>query len=347
VAGQDQALFPTFDPVFGWLREGSASDVFYEYFFFDFGGKGEIQPQGNGGNGNFIDRVPGDGLGSPSLVHPYGFNSLEDVRQSADGSLLMVRYEDNSSKGERLIDVVDVATATPVSQNLIPNSGGPFDFEMASPRFKTLSDDLYLLDEGLQNVVAYQPDGTGPTTIFSLSSLELLGEIRDFVLAPDDDTFAAIVRVQLAAAPGPAGNPTVDRVYMGTLTLGSAGSVTLGSPADYEEMIFHPDGQRVYIHSFSFNVRQVVLEAGVVSFGETPQVFSTSDLDIHADNGNVLMRIPDNFDARAGVILPGGVYVTGPDLTNPVLVTPKLAPSSARWLRTTRSTPGITSVRVR
>ncbi len=332
LAGDDEQI-DTSGPTLGWMRDGSR--VFFQEQVEGDPIDGEI-----GANVTSFSTVPGDGSANPTSLYPLGeYAYLEDVRQSLDGSLVMVAYYGMYEELE--VDVFHSATGAPVSQGVIPFGGG-----QGSPRFLPDSSGLYGVDPDRETVERYDPDGTNPSTLFAPPPEH--GSLKDFVLAPNGDDYAYVAfQYPVDAKPNEAAVPGSDALYLGSLSGGLREVVDLGMNTFYDELIFHPDGRHVFLDTWQTDVLMFAASDGAA--GPDLCVSDISGLDISADDGRLLLVVrdpqqgitPSDRIDRTFTELPPGLYVADADGRNQQFVpTPAdLDAFAARWLHTVRRAP--------
>ena len=194
--------------------------------------------------------VPGDGSAASASFYQVGSFTVPRRRpavarrQPRDGRVLRSVREPGWSTS---------STARParrVSQGVIPYGGGN-----NSPRFLPDSSGLYLVDPDGEGVDRYDPDGTNASTLFTPPAEH--GFLKDFVLAPNGDDYAYVAtRSSLAAQKPNAGHrcPESTRCTSDRSPAGSGRVVNLGVNSFYDELIFHPDGQHVFLDSYQTDV---------------------------------------------------------------------------------------------
>ncbi|MFV1959973.1 MAG: hypothetical protein ACC662_11250, partial [Planctomycetota bacterium] len=331
LAGADDEVASS-DPTQGWMRDGTR-------VFFQSERQGVDQlPE------SAFATVPGDGSAAASALYPLPpWSFVNDVRQSPDGTMVLILYYDDSE--EEVLDVFDAATGDVLSSDRIPTG-----FGQATPRFLPDSTGVYIVDTTQHRVVAYDPDGTNPRTLFTLPSNE--GFLKDFVFAPNGDDYAFISFLPLplgASLPTGASVAGADGLHVGSLSAGGRGSADLGENYFYDELYVHPNGENVFLYSWSLGVRMVSMSDA--SQGPGLPIADLRGLDINREDGRLLLTVPPPLDLTDGIDqassvaaeLPPGVYVADADGPNIELVTmpDDLLLFAARWLRSVRTTAGM------
>jgi hypothetical protein len=323
----DQDTVSRSDPILGWLE--GASDAFFELTVSG----DDVVPSRTS-----IATVAGAGGVDPEeLYFLDNFAYTADLRQSPDGSLLLIHYF--GAEEDDQIDVIRTSTGDAVSQDLIPFGGG-----QATPRFLPDSSGVYLVSQDGTQVLAYDPDGTNVTVLFTIPVAH--GLLKDFVLAPNGEDYAYIARLAPAVVgvEGPAvvavGN---DGLYVGTLTSGYRADVDLEQNVFYDELFFHPSGDHVFLDTRAAPMRMFATD----DLTPTPidqEVESISHLDIQADSGDLLLLVvPAQAIEQVAQIAGPGIYVSLPDGSEavPVTIPSSLTVFEARWQHTIRNAPGM------
>lgn len=316
----------------GWMRDGRRV-FFLERVIPSMNIRADIL------SATSFSTVPGDASAPPTSLYEMGeYAYPDDVRQSPDGSLVMVVYYGQFEN--QVVDVFNSSTGAPVSQEQIPFGGG-----QNSPRFLPDSSGLYLVDSDRESVDRYDPDGSSPANLFTPPAEH--GALKDFVLAPNGDDYAYIGFSFLVDQQSQALIvPNVDVLYIGSLSGGLRATVNLGSNAYFRELIFHPDGQHVFLDSYDTGVRMFAASDGAA--GPVLQIPSLAQLDISGDDGRLLLVVGTSQqslgkagDSSVQPVLAPGLYVADADGQNQQLVTTPagLTAIDARWLRTIRRAP--------
>jgi hypothetical protein len=321
------------DPTFGWRHQDA--QVFFQEFVGGVIGAAGIH--GELASGDYHSRASADGSAMPETQYYYGQSVYaEDVRQSDDGSLFLLRLIDFSQyPGVERIDVIDAATGSPLSIGVIPIGGGE-----QTPRFVPGSTDIYEVDAEGFEVDRYAPDGTFLESMFD----EDIGILLDFLIAPDGDHFAYVIDYDALGKPGLGQGGFGDELDVGTFSQGETGFAFLGQFTSRREMVFHPNGSLVYL-DMQGTVR-VFQEADALELPSLP-VNGLFDVDVSTVTGQLLLVVGL---ARPQVVLPQGtppapapgLYVAPPDgSTFAPVGTLGLTANSARWLRSWRKAPGM------
>lgn len=328
LAGDDEVV-TSYDPVHGWMRD--AQRVFFQEYVL-----GEVEEPDR----IEFSTVPGDASAPPTGLYElpsYGY--VTDVRQSPDGSMVLITYY-GPYEAEQ-VDVFDAATGEPISVALIPRGGGN-----ATPRWLPDSSGVYLVSEDQSQVLAYDPDGGNERVLYTAPSS--IGNLKDFVLAPDGDDYACVGRVvEPSFATAPPATAAVqgsnDQIHVGSLSGGERGATDLGGSYYYDEMAFHPGGEFVFLDAFYLGLRYYrASDAGVAADLHAQRI---GQVDVNALTGRLLIVVrpfQDRLDL-SGVAqgLVPGVYVADADGANMTLVDlpAELEVLEARWLRSTRTAP--------
>jgi hypothetical protein len=350
------------DPLVGWYRD--ATNVFFFEFIAGATSPGGGALVGGSVSSMALSKVLGDGSQPPEPLYffpPFTSSFPTDMRQSSDGSRILIRVIQFSPEFVESIHVVDATDGSLVSAGVIPIGGGH-----STPRFVPGSTDVYLVRSDQRAVERYSDAGELLDTIYQLES-EDFTLLADFVLAPgESDGYAAVIQPQLALTKTASGGvvPAVvdgqDTLEVGTLSGGIAGATALGHVGAFvDEMIFHPNGQHVILDMQDVRVFSA---ADAVQESTLP-VQSMSYVDVNRDDGRLLILVGGRGQQtdKAGTMtvgtmtsgtvtsgttvaggLPNGLYVaaeTGLDLT-PV-DTGGLTPFDARWLTGIRTAPGM------
>jgi len=305
------------DPTHGWLRQGG--EVYFQEF--EPGDPNLEEP-----DETFVSKVAGDGsTGAERLASIGEFSFVSDVRQSPDGTMLLVRYWGQNEFEE--IAVIDTSSGDVLSDGLIPAGGG-----QATPRFLPDSSGVYLVDDDRAAVRRYDADGANESALFTLPTTQ--GFLKDFVLAPNGDDYAYI-----ALASQSLSNPSAlvplghDGLYVGSISDGARSDADLGGDYFYDELVFHPDGEVVYLGGYSTGLRLYAAD-DAASLGSLP-VAGISQMDVSREDGRLLLVV------RNQQILGDGVYIADADGTNrqPVSLPTAIEVTEARWLFSWRTAP--------
>ena len=340
------------DPLVGWLAEGAGDRVFYTQIRLDE--DGTAQPTELS-----VNLVPGDGSAAGAPYHGIpDTGSFVDLRQASDGLHFLVVYDDFEDE-DRVVEVVRNGTPPTVVSSNIPFGGG-----QQTPRFTPDGTGVYLVNGAQDQVVRYDLDGTDPTTLYEIPVDRVqLDALQDAVLSPDGDTLAWIVRESneqdiLRIGPNDGSDTTLAEYPFFTTF-------------DYGDMLFHPNGEVLYV-----DLGQFVASGGVIAFQVDPDaapaarltrpgpdlpVSSLRQMDINAVDGRLLItvfsisrQIPGD---ELGKPVQGGavrfetigLYVAEPLGTNERLITTPddLFIQGARWLQTIRRAAGFRRAGVR
>lgn len=307
------------DPVLGWLRSGNR--VFFEATD-DTGGDDD--------GWTYLGEVPGDGGAGPSELYGLDWYAYtNDIRQSPDGTLVLVRYY--AGEEYEQIDIFRAATGEAESQAVIPSGGGH-----ATPRFLPDSSGVYLISDDRDEVVAYDPDGSNERTLLTVASSA--GTLKDFVFAPNGDDYAYIVRTIDVQQVG------TDVLYVGSLSEGVSDTLDLQQDEWYDELIFHPSGEHVLFDSWYGSVRMLAFD-GLTPAGIDQEVDAFDDLDIHAATGDILIvsfaQAVVAGSSQVQQVAGAGIWIAGPDGSDATMMDlpSNLQVSAARWTRTIRTAP--------
>ncbi len=335
VAGENEDLV-SYDPLHGWMRDGQR--VFFQEFILG----GQSAGVSSDPDRTVFGTVPGDQVATPTELYEIGaYPYVYDVRQSPDGSMVLIVYFDQSES--TYVDVFDAVTGDPISQGVIPVGGG-----QSTPRWLPDSSGVYVIDEETQaEVDRYDPDGSNPGVLFDLPPGQ--GSLKDFALAPNGDDYAYIADLVLAVEAGP--DAAVigqqgggDGLYVGSLSGGPRGVQDLGTSTYYDELVFHPDGQNVFLSSYDLGCE--IFGASDATPGPVLPVNGISQVDVNSLDGRLLL-VTGPYLGRGDATLPtaqtapGGLYVADSDGSNqtPVNLPSDLQVVDARWLHSTRTAP--------
>ena len=337
------------DPLFGWLRQGAGDHAFF--LSFVNGVAGSSSPlAGSAAAGPHYDfrRRLGDASAAATTLsqHDASNHFIDDLRQSATGALAMLS-QPTFDQTTTLVDVVNVPGGGFQSSGIIPGSGGS-----ASPRFLTKNNDLYEVDTNQTTVSRRTPPGVFVSELFDSVSQNDTATLVDFALAADDTTFAAVADLD----DGDGGTNT--ELWLGRLGAGVLATLDLGNRGSLQEMVWHPDGKRVYLQ-FGFgsgSVQQFSLdETGMaaVQVGVLLPVSSLSDLDVSSVDGRLAYVVRFSFqvlgDLTTASVTRPGLYIADPDGTNAVQRVPSNLDGvyQVRWRFSWRLAPGMNTPHVR
>lgn len=331
----------TSDPLYGWLRQGAGDHAYYVQYVSSFQSEGEINPLPS--TRYEIWRRIGDATAAATRQHFTDANNsfLDDLRQSTGGGLMSAFSVDFF--GGDFVDEVNIPAGTPASLAQVPPSDGP-----QPPRFMTASDDLYMVTTEAQEVNRHTPTGAFVETLFTLfvPTVQAADYIVDFALAPDGNTFAAVVADQSKG--------TFNFLWMGTLTDGIQASYFLGFDVFVSEMVWHPMQTGVFldISGQTVNLYKLNDDDGFYITNENLFVFGMNNVDVNRLDGRIatlFTESPSQEVLQTGGTLAPGIYIWPPDASSFSLITPVNVtdPQSVRWLATWRNAAGRFSSRVR
>jgi hypothetical protein len=299
-----------------------------------------------------VSALARDGTGTPQAiqgVETSGF--IRDIRQSADGSLLMIRRQVDFQGSPDEITIVATATGTMLSQGDIPAGNGQH-----TPRFLPDNSGVYYVADNLGDVVRVDLDGTSNLAVLWACASEL-DEIQDAVISPDGETLAIIVRQNIGSVPPPDSLCFIDLNPGGTAV--AIDNVDLAGNPSYDEVIFHPSGAPLYIATsrgggiIPYSVDATQPEGSRITVHPALPATDMRYLDINAVTGELLHVLPDfgqSIDTAGSVSNGGSTASTGgpgicisdafganiQDVAGPVGLTPEFG----RWLRSIRRVPG-------
>jgi hypothetical protein len=349
--GSAGLFLQAYDPFFGWLKGAAGDEVFATYFHAGLQPAGSITP-------STYELHRRDALASLPAVemHERVAHSYypEDIRQSLGGSDLMFRWGSQLSAGVLRASIIDGAVDVLASPSAVPASLGSIWPNMpgASPRFMTLSTDLYVVSNGTL-VQRWTRAGALVGTLFD-PGFESGETLIDFALAPDDETFAMVVDLQpfIGDLQQGLGSPQTE-LWMGTLTDGVLATFSFFSKQFVDELVWHPQQTGVFLDLSGLLVGFYRLEDGKGFFVSetTIPVDGMQRLDVNRVDGRILI-LPSGFSEQlqpAGAFLPPGLYVSPADASDFQQVDmPGLNdPVQARWVESWRAQPGMGSPRVR
>ncbi len=346
----NQQFFDESEPLYGWLT--GTTDV----FFTDFVGA-QVQtapvPRDTDPtrNEDVVFALARDGTGTPQAiqgVETSGF--IKDLRQSADGSLLMIRRQVDFQGSPDEITIVATATGTMLSQGDIPAGNGQH-----TPRFLPDNSGAYYVADNLADVVRVDLDGTSNLAVLWAGASQL-DEIQDAVISPDGQTLAIIVRQNTGSAPPPDSLRFIDLNPGGTAA--AIDNVDLSGNPSYDEVIFNPFGSPLYIATSRggitpYSVDATQPEGSRITVHPLLPASDMRYLDINAVTGELLHVIPELGPSigTSGFISKGASTrsTSGPgicisdafganiqDVDGPA----GLSPEFGRWLRGIRRVPG-------
>jgi hypothetical protein len=274
---------------------------------------------------------------------------VDDVRQSPDGDAVMLRYY-NWLIGQQSTTIVpSPAGGAPLSQGEIPS-----DVSLPSPQFFHVSDDLYFIVSG-DEIGIYQRDGDAqtPYTVDDPTKSGIL--LRHFAVAPDDETWAAVVDVGPGSfASLPTGTfATGTELWIGTFSDGVLASYEFGSFYFPNELVWHPDGQGVFLDLSQYGTAYYTLQDDDGTYVDQRwlPVEGMHHVDVNRVDGRILLLITGflQTDLVTGGKIDEGLYVGPADATDFDQVdTPDLGLlTSARWVQSWRHQPGQYTSRVR
>jgi hypothetical protein len=347
-----------YDPHFGWLAGSSSGEVFCTVYR-DLQSN-QVVAQGAEPNPTqiyeLLRRDP-VALPPPSAMRQRDadFYYPEDLRQSANGSHVMMRWGTSFQEGfataafiDGAVDVLSSPSGALQSEGSIPPNG----FGGSSPRFMTGSTDLYVVDRFFGTVQAYAADGTPQGTLFDPA---FKGEVLvDFALAPDDETFALVYDMPQFSEVVQQGLGTFSTVLaFGTLTEGIQETYWFYSQHAVEELVWHPQQTGVFLQLSEWGPGFYSLEDDDGTYIEETYlpIQSLSQLDVNRLDGRIAIVIRYFLDlvGPTGEALPQGLYVSPADASDFQLVPMEgiTNPWNARWLQSWRQQPGMDGARVR
>jgi hypothetical protein len=350
----DANLFlQAYDPFFGWLK-GSAQDevfaVFYHPTLMSMGAPT--------GPLNAYELHRRDALAASSAVEMYERDAEvyypDDLRQSDDGAGAMFRWGASLSEFSQapaalfpagVVDVLASPSGAPDSlAEIQPNSSG------SSPRFMTLSSDLYVISNGTL-VERWERDGDFVGTLFDPG---FDGEtLVDFALAPDDETFAMVVDVEVFIGDLQQGFSTIQtELRMGTLTDGVLATHYFYSQQYVDELVWHPQQTGVFLDVSGFwtGFYRLLNDKGDYITELSLPVYGMQHVDVNRVDGRILVLINGlDVSLTTAETIPLGLYVSPADGSDFQFVDmPGLFdPIQARWIESWRNQPGMGSPRVR
>jgi hypothetical protein len=240
------------------------------------------------------------------------------------------------------VDVSTVPGGTPVSIGVVPNSAGH-----QTPRFFPKSSDLYVVDTNGQEDNRYTAAGGFVGELFSLfvPTEQLYDRVVDFALAPDGDSFAAVVEVDVEG--------TESILLMGKLSTGVLAAQNLFEQVFVEEMIWHPQQTGVFLDTSANGpvLYRLNDDDGFYITGTSLPVQSMRDVDVNRLDGRIAILIRFDFSdlTQLDEAAPEGIYVSPGDASDfqPVATPGVNDPFLVRWLATWRHSVGLFSARVR
>lgn len=332
------------DPLFGWLAQGPDDTAYYAQYVAPAAG---AKPRGS------VSMDPPQryelwrrlGTAATPAVRMHvtdaSFSFLDDLRQSADGSHVMV-YSFAFTQAPSFVDVIQPPSGAPASLGVVPPSTGP-----QSPRFDPTSDALTLPDTLGQEANRYTPAGAFVDTLLTLFVMEAspTDQIQDFALAPDGDAFAAVVDLDSKGL--------VSELWMGTLSGGVEATYFFGQQVFVNEMIWHPQQTGVFLDLSGLGVALYSIRTDDGTYIGTNFVPANtlSDVDVNRVDGRIVALQTSFFLDATGQAarLADGLYISPPDASDWQPLVPAGLDSivKARWLATWRYAPGRSSSRVR
>ncbi|MDJ0974498.1 MAG: hypothetical protein QNJ98_08580 [Planctomycetota bacterium] len=348
VAGMNDSVVGG-DPRFGWLLQPPTDRVWFNQFRPTQSMTLELPALVNP-NVDQTVLVRRNADASDPITGIHGVDTatafIRDIRQSPTGEhfLLVLGTFQTQGLGE-IIEVIETATGTVVSSGLIPPSGGQH-----SPRFTPDGTGVYLVDNFQTNVVRYDLDGTNEQTIFSFGPGEVISQIQDAVMAPDGQTLGVIIR---GISTDVLYNVTADTQMLGIVNE----TFDLGTTATYDEVIFHPSQNVLYLDPGRTGVRAFTMDAAaavgsrIVDHGTLPAQ-TMSLMDIELSTGNLLhltlqQAVVNVGDSTRDVAATASTQGPGICVTDPIGGNLEVGPGigidiyAARWLATFRTTPGM------
>jgi hypothetical protein len=330
-----------YDPLYGWLRQGLGNYAYYVQYTSPIQATGEVNPEPP--TRYEIWRRIGDASAPGTRQHFTDGDSsfLDDLRQSAAGNL-MSAFSVNFIGGG-FVDEVNIPAGTPASLAQVPPSDGP-----QPPRFMSASDDLYMVTTTSQEVNRHTAAGAFVETLSTLfvPTVPLADGFVDFALAPDGNTFAAVVSIESKG--------TENYLWMGTLTGGLQATYFLGFDVFVNEMVWHPMQTGVFLDLSGQTVALYKLndDDGFYITSRSLFTFGMNNVDVNRLDGRIVTLFRNQVIREAlqtGAQLPPGIYVWPPDASTQSLITPLNVtdPQSVRWLATWRLAAGRFSSRVR
>ena len=332
-----------FDPLFGWLESGD-DNVYVERYPLP-------GPAGGPVTGEF-DRIAATGAPPPdtwTYAHPSTNTFLDDVRQSPDGSLTLLRYVEFGQFTLVRYDVVHNDTGTALETDILPSRP---DAALPTPRWLPDSSGFYYIDLNGVDVRAIDADGTNNRLLYTIG--EVFEEIRDFVVAPDYDgadlanSHCAYVDRDLEI--------TDDSLVIDTLDATAPTLHDLSGAFTVDEMAWRPDGAGIILDLFdnSRALRTTGIIPQATQFlhfadatgAEQRRINATmGDLDVDRDTSEVMLWISSGLQDPA--FAADGIYLLGFDDGADVLavpgsagVPPTRAVGPARFIHSWRRSPG-------
>ena len=342
----DQEFFNSSEPQYGWLT-GSTDAFFIDFVPASVMTAPVPRDTDPSRNEEVLFALPRDGSGLPRAiqgVETSGF--IRDVRQSADGSLLMIRRQVDFQGSPDEITIVRTATGAQLSQGDIPAGNGQH-----TPRFLPDNSGVYFVADNLGDVVRVDLDGTSNMEVLWACE-SALDEIQDAVISPDGETLAIIVRQNIGSAPPPDSLCFIDLNPGGTAA--GIDNVDLPGNDSYDEVLFHPSGSPLYIATsrdavVPYSVDASQPEGSRITVHPDLPAPEMRYLDINAVTGELLHVIPDfgqsidvsdsastRSTSGPGICISDAYGANIQDVDGP----PGLPPVFGRWLRGIRRVPG-------
>ena len=351
----DANLFlQAYDPFFGWLKGASSDEVFAVFYHPTLMSMGDPP-----GPLNTYELQRRDALAASSAVEMYERDAEvyypDDLRQSGDGASAMFRWGAALSEFPQApaallpsgaVDVLDSPSGTPTSlAEIAPNSFG------SSPRFMTISSDLYVISNGTL-VERWERDGDFVGTLFD-PGLPKGETLVDFALAPDDENFAMVVDVEVFLSDLQQGFSTIQtELRMGTLTDGTLDTFSFFSQQTVEELVWHPQQTGVFLDLSGFwaGFYRLLDDDGDYINEQSLPVDSMQYVDVNRSDGRILVLVGSlqrSLSTAEG--LPPGLYVSPADAASfqQVAMPGLLDAVQARWIESWRNQAGMGSARVR
>jgi hypothetical protein len=342
----NQQFFNSSEPQWGWLT-GTSDVYFIEFVPASVMTAPVPRDTDPTRNEEVVFALSGAGGGTPRPiqgVETSGF--IRDLRQSADGSLLMIRRQVDFQGSPDEITIVQTATGTMLSQGDIPAGNGQH-----TPRFLPDNSGVYYVADNLGDVVRVDLDGTSNMAVLWACASEF-DEIQDAVISPDGETLAIIVRQNIGSVPPPDTLCFIDLNPGGTAA--AIENVDLTGNPSYDEVIFNPLGSPLYIATSRgaitpYSVDAAQPEGSRITVHPVLPAPVMRYLDINAVTGELLHVLPEfgqSFDAAGtastrstsgpGICISDAFGANIQDVDGP----PGLPPVFGRWLRSIRRVPG-------
>ena len=270
--------------------------------------------------------------------------SIQDLRVSPDGTMVVIRYVQFGKGLFQRFDVVDTTTGTPIGLDIPVVTS----FNSPTPRWLPDSSALYYVD-GVDGTLVdtISPDGTTTGVLYTLTAPNSV--LQDFVVSPLG-TRCAYVRLDVGSVAAP-----ILRSFFGVDAIGGGGAIEedLIEQVGVRELVYHPDGASVWLDVTLPSRGQVIdvdlvlntfetcvcFDAGDAAVNRTIENTSLGSIDIERVSGEVVVWIQS--PTQDPLLTTVGLWLLSSDATTaaPLPLPGYDVQGPARFLRSWRRAP--------